>query len=435
MGNFIPNVYHTRTQALERLSNYSTGFRKLLQTRTYLTRDIKKQLSIYTVDKQNNDTTLIGSMSYKTSNASDVDNYEIIEKPSKKQVIDFFKVNLLRVSNDIYKLKKQYFLEVKMGLDHLYSDIDIGNCQNDVYNVSNDFFIKMQYYNKFGFINDTEYEIIKNTERKGIKQRHQIDFEIIQLLIRKRSVLRWSIDELNAGYKKLVNQLRQEYKYSIEDALVEKSPVNIEGVFIDDENYYKECSNFFDIRYEQNDKIMSLNLNEAMIYDSYNYRKDNLLQSVYSLIHSKLSPNIMKSCKRLFSYGKLTKNILLLEKVYPIINSQLGKTYLLMSKLKTCMKIATLNNGEKINKDAFYHSIDKVRFDLDELIFIHYDFSDITHILDMILVSDINDELVNMLDNVLKSLMNFINNQTQIKMELVGLYPLPKYLISTKTPF
>lgn len=417
-------------------SLYSSDVRKLLQTRDFLTSDIKNQLSIYAIDKKENNIKLIGSMSYRSGNASDVDTYETIMKPTEKEVINFFKTNLLRVAEDIYKLPKQYFLEVKLGLDHLFKDIDYGYSKNNVYFVSDDYFNKMEQYLKRGFININEYDIIKKIERKNNQDRTQLDFETIQYLMRKKSVLRWNMEELRKGFKELIDIYGKKYKYTVDNAIIEKSQINIEGIYINSEGYYTDCSNFFDIRYINNYGIEEgVNLPYGMIYDTENYRKENLLQSTYTLMYSELNPNIMKSCKRLFSYGKLSKNLWLLEKVYPIINSQLGKTYQLMSKLKTCLKIAELKNGEKIDLNALYHTIEKIRFDLDELIFIHYDFGELTRILDMILVRNFDEQVINMLDVVLKGLMEFINQQTKIKMELIGLYPLPKQFIPNEKPF
>lgn len=407
---------------------------ELLERRDFLPSDIKNQFVIYAINKYDGDDLdnmkLIGSMSYKTSYASDVDFYEIITKLNRDRLIDFFKERIVKIANDLYEDNKQYFGEVKMGLDKLY-DIFIGNCANDVYNMDNAFQMKINYLYAHKLLNSEEYDIIKNIINKRDKK--QIDYEIIKYILRKRYILRWSLNDLNNGYKMLRDKYNIKYKYYIKDALKDKTKINIEGIYINSEGYYQDCSNYFDLRYiDKSGRERNVDLSNDRIYNSQEVKKRDLLENVYTLMNSKLQKNIMKACKRLFSYGRLTKDIYLLERVYPIINSEIGKLYYLMSKLKTCAKI--LESPEPINEPALRHTFEKIRFILDEII--NYNVDNIKETIDDILLGEIaNKKHIKVIDALNQMVIEFINNVVLRKMKENNIFPLPDIYQPIDKPF
>jgi hypothetical protein len=418
------------------LARATSDVAKIISNRKYYTKDIREQVILYSIDKDVGFAHPIGSISYKTTNASDVDIYEEIKQESLPKVIDFFKRNLQRIVNQIHTHSDQYFLEVKLGLDHLYSSIPIGDCLGNRFVVDEKFIPLMKAYYQRKLISESEYQIVISLERMSVFKRDQKVYEIVKQMMRKRIVLRWNAKEIKQGYKILINEKGEQYKYTIERGIQEKSQANIEGIFISDDGTYTECSNFFDVRYYQGDQERALNLNQDVVYNIELSRVEDLKRSLYTLMNSQLHPNLMKACKRMFSLGRIMRDINLLQKVYPVVNSQLGKIYQLNSKLKTCIKI--LNDDEPINQQALYRSLDKVRFQLDELIFIHYDFSDVNHVLEQVLLngeSISKEQLIGALERITSNLLSFINNQTRIKLELLGLYPLPKQYWPKDKPF
>lgn len=411
-------------------------FEKILKSKTYFTRDINKQIKIYALDKNSNEAHVIGSMSYRSGNASDVDLFEETLKDNREAIINFFAKNIKNIVSKLQKVKGQYFLEVKLGQDDLYSDVFIGTCANDTYSVPPSLFNVLKSLYTKGLLTSEEYEIIKGVEQEPTKT--QIHYEIIKKIMRKHTVLRWTSKEINLGYKWLIDDEGEKYKYYIEDAVQDKGQINVEGIFINADNKYVDCSNFFVLMYKDAEGVEHmLNLPENALTDEANFRRENLKQSMYTLMYSKLEPNLFKVLKRMLSYGKSFQDVQLIEYVYPIINSQLGVLYNLTSQLKTCAKTLKDHKSKYLYKETLYHTLDSIRFKLQELIFVNYDFREIVKLIELAL-SDMKvkeSELSEMIDVVTKNLMKFLNHQTEQKMIKAGLYPLPPHLTPSVKPF
>ena len=411
-------------------------FEKILKSKKYFTKDVDKQIKMYSLDKQNNSAHVIGSMAYRSGNASDVDLFEMITRDDLNDIIFFFTKNIQRIVNDLQKTKKQYFLEVKLGTDTLFRDIKIGKCENNVYNIPSELFdILNDLYTK-GFIPDKEYVTIEQVQKEPVKD--QLCYELIKKIIRSHSVLRWSSKEILQGYKYLIDYNGTKYKYYIQDAVMDKGQVNIEGIFINGDNKYVDCSNFFVLMYKDDKGFEHmLNLPQESFMNLAEFRKENLKQAMYTLMYSKLDPNLFKVLKRMLSYGKAFEDVDLISKIYPLINSQLGVVYNIMAQLKTCSKVLSDHGSKTLYKTSLYHTLDALRFRLQELIFIDYDFRDVSDLITLTL-SDQKikmSELSEMINIITKSLMKFLNHQTQEEMSKIGLYPLPANLLPSTIPF
>lgn len=411
-------------------------FEKILKSKTYFTKDINRQIKIYALDKNSNEAHVIGSMSYRSGNASDVDLFEQTIKDNREAIINFFAKNIKNIVSKLQKTKNQYFLEVKLGQDDLYSDVFIGSCANGTYSVPPHLFGILNNLYENGLLSSDEYELIKEIEKVPMKT--QLHYEIIKKIMRKHAVLRWTSKEIHLGYKWLIDGDLQRYKYYIEDAVQDKGQINIEGIFINADNKYVDCSNFFVLMYKDAQGVEHmLNLPENALTDEANFRRENLKQSMYTLMYSKLEPNLFKVLKRMLSYGKSFQDVQLIENVYPIINSQLGTLYNLTSQLKTCAKVLKDHKSKYLYKETLYHTLDAIRFKLQELIFVNYDFREITKLIELALSDEKikASELSEMIDVVTKHLMKFLNHQTEQKMIKAGLYPLPSHLTPSVKPF
>ena len=213
------NIKNIQQNAYFRLSGNS-DYEKLFYNRKYLNRDIKNQLQLYSIGKRTGDIMLIGSMSYRVSNASDVDAYEIVSKDTKEQTLEFFKSNLLRIVNEIIKLKKQYFIEVKMGVNPAF-DLPIGYCRNNIYIEDPDFFKNIELLHNKKLINEGIYTQLYNIHHKNNKT--QYDYEVVKYIIRSLYILRWNYYELMRGYKFILNIEGKKIKKEIDEAMTDKS--------------------------------------------------------------------------------------------------------------------------------------------------------------------------------------------------------------------
>lgn len=413
---------------------YYSPYKKVLENKVFYTRDIEKQINIYTLDYSSGPI-VIGSMSYRSGNASDVDLFEKVFKGSKTGLIKLFVEGIKRIVQKLQRDPRQYFLEVKLGMNTLFN-LHIGICRNDKYDMDSQFFdnVNVLYENKL--ITPEEFEVIQNIHKKPYK--NQLDYEIVKLLMRKRAILRWSYDEIMIGYKILKN-IRGEYRKTIENAVQDKGQINIEGLFINDDNKIVDCSNFFVLEYIGDDGVKHLlNLSDEALYDAFNFRDDNLKQSTYTLMYSILQPNLFKAVKRLLSYGKMKKDTILISKVYPLINSQLGNLYQATSQLKTVNKLLTEHGPKKIFYENIYHTLESIGFKLQELIFIDFDIKQIIELIEIVLSNKAEikeSELIEQLNDITHDLIEYINRKTKIEMMKVNLYPLPNYLTPENKPF
>jgi hypothetical protein len=411
---------------------------KVFRSKQFYTKDVEKAIKIYSINKNEDEQAhVIGSLSYRSSNASDIDLYESISKENKNKLIKFFTINIKKVVYNINKDPTYIFNELKCGLDHLYIDnINIGSCSSDSYNVNMSFFDRMKQFHDFGFISDEEYETINKIKNTITKT--QIHYELIKKILRSHYVLRWSTTEVIKGYKILQDINKKQYIYTLSEAIQEKSNINVEGLLITADNKYSDVSNFFAMSYFDDDIQHMLNMSDDAINNHLTYMANNLKTSMYTLMYSKIEENLFKCLKRILSYGRLTKSSKLIALVYPIINSQLGVLYNITSQLKTIMKVLKTHGNKKVSTYTIYHQLDTIRFKLEDLIFIDYNFKEIYDLIGEILSPDTEiefDDLYDQLDIITHDLLSYINHDTKNKMISIGLYPLPDNLIPKPKPF
>jgi len=399
---------------------------------------VKNEIKLYTIDKENEATKVIGSYSYKSGNASDIDFMEALYRDKKQDVVKMFKSGIKRVTKAVHKAPKNYFVEVKLGLDHLY-DVRIGTCSNNKFTADPDFFTLMNMYHAKHLIDDSEMNYICDLYEKT-EPMDQKAFEKVSAIIRKHRILRWTHTEIARGNKLLKDFDGNVYKYTIEDGVNEISNINIEGITITKGNIYSDISNFFTIGCENEaGEIISVNMPSESTIDFIAFRNDNLKKSMYTLINSKIAKNMFKAAKRMLSFGISTKDEALVKKSYDIINTQLGILYQFLNQLKTIKKVIEIHGKKHLVKSTMYYQLDMLRYRLYDLITI--DDSLISPLIDdieYIISKDTEctqEFVINTLDEDAHKIMDYINEHTTELMKNVGLYPLPSYLQPLEKPF
>lgn len=412
------------------------NYKKLFDVRTDYPNDIKDEIKLYSVDKENNNAHVIGSFAYRSGNASDVDLFEPVYNADKQTLIKYFIYGIKKIVSDLMKTDKQYFMEVKCGLDNLYYNVDYGKCSNNVYYVPDSFFELIDIYYERLFLNEKEYTTIKQIQTKS--NRDQLDFEKVKKIMRTRYILRWTPDEIFRGYK-VLRDFTGLYKYSLEIAVQEKSNINVEGIFLNSDNKYSDCSNFFTLSYKTKyGRILFMNLADRANEDFLNFRKEDLKTSMYTLLYSKLEPNAFKAIKRMFSYSIAFKDIDLATKTYKLINTQYGRLYSLNSQLKTIAKVIQIHGKKHLYKNELYHHLDYIRWEMESLILINYDLSEFINIIKQLI--DVNTVLppnafISSINLITHDISDYINKITYNMMHEVGLYPLPQNLTPLIKPF
>lgn len=413
-------------------------YRKALLLKRDYPQDVRNQIRIFSIDKKLMNTTLIGSYSYRSSNASDIDLFEEIKKDTIHEIIITFRQHIQKVVNDITLRKDNIYGEVKCGLDHLYYDIPFGYCRNNIYYMDENFASIMANFFYKKFITKEELDTILDISNN--EQRGQYEYEVIQTMMRSHYILRWSSNEIMKGYKILVSIDNKAYKYTIEDGIVEKSAINIEGIFRSSDNRYVECSNFIALEYsDANGKTVMLNMPDLYVQKRDYYFGEDLKKSMYTLLYSKYTAfNPFKAIKRMFSYARHYKNIDLLNKAYNIINSQIGNLYNLNTQLKTISKVLKSHGHKPIYMETIYHQIDMIRWNIQSILLSGFNDTSIIEYLKKILSTDIimpQKEVAEHLDSMTKELSKYINQLALQEAIKYGLYPLPNYLMPSNPPF
>lgn len=409
------------------------NYEKALELKKDYPADVKKQINIYSVDKYNLTTRLIGSYSYRSENASDIDLLEEVRKNDIKEVSKFFADNLRKVVTDISSRQNQIFNEVKCGIDHAY-DIDFGYCKNNKYYVDDSFFDIMEKYYANGFFNKEEINIIRNI--KNSNQRSQYEYEIVFDLIRKHRIVRWTADEIMQGFKELVNKDGYLYTYTLYKACNERSPINVEGIYINDKNRFVDCSNFFWLEYVKDGKIESINLPNETLTDKDNYFAENLKTSMYNLIYSKYKNfNPFKAIKRMFSYARYFEDERLLKFAYDVINSQYGKLYNIQSQMKTVAKAIKTHGRKRLNMDFVMGQLDDLRWALQGIILNGFDSMGIAGKLEQIMSTYNQNVIIDGLTDLASIISSYINESSITILRNNKLYPLPASLTPKIKPF
>jgi hypothetical protein len=306
-----------------------------------------------------------------------------------------------------------------------------------VYEVSEDYFTLMnEYYNRH-FITEVEYNAIKVVQSHYA--RTQLDYEIIHNLMRKRFILRWSANEIARDYKILVDHNNRAYKYYLNIAVQEKSAINVEGIYLNDKNMYVDCSNFFWLKYtNENGIIRFINLPNEMLDDKEAFFEENLKYSMFSLLYSQYPSTFspFKCVKRFFSYARHFEDPVLLKKAYAIINSQYGRLYNMNSQIKTLIKLIQTSGVKYINMEALYNQIDMIRWNIQGIIIDDFNNDEPNEIFEDILKKGYNFEiLAHKLKDASTYLSEFLNTSTIQILQNMKLYPLPKYLVPKNPPF
>jgi predicted nucleotidyltransferase len=204
-------------------------YKKVYKSKSDLPIDVQNQIQLYAIDKEFERVHLIGSYSYRSFNSSDIDLLENIRGSNINDLINLTKKGITEVVNNMHSLKNQLFIEVKAGFDKLY-DINIGFCSNNKYIMDPDYYELMLHFHTMKYLTDDEIRKIDLVYRNSIKK--QIDYEIIYGIMRKRYIVRWSFADIQKGYKILINANNEPYHFTLEMAISQRSPMNIEGIFI-----------------------------------------------------------------------------------------------------------------------------------------------------------------------------------------------------------
>lgn len=386
--------------------------------------DIKHELELLTINKDNY--TIIGSASYKIQKyPSDLDLHEVIELCcNEDNVVNFFVRELKKIVKKVISKRTHYFIELKCGIDNRFF-ISPGEYNNGYFKLDPDFFNHIKRLFNSGLISNEEAKLINNI--KNMNNPGKLEYEQLLKLLRDHYVIRWNAQEVIKGFKILPGKI----KITLDECVRQKSQINIEIISLIN-GKFTDLSNFFILSYTDKDgNIYQINLPQESYTNFQEFLTDGLKSSIEKLWFSNLDYNPFKMIKRMWSLARITRDQNLIDKLLPIISSNISLASQIKSYLGTMIKVI-----EKV-KSPPYISIIK---ELENMK------TEITNILQI----DNNEEIsideqidyimknykkltkfgiTDILNNIKNKLEELVNLETIDYLKSVGLAPPPNYLL------
>ena len=311
--------------------------------------DIKKDISI-----DNDASKYFGSFTYKSQPyPSDIDLVEEVEYYDKKQSQDYavnqFIKDIKQIIRRVLKNNNLIFSEFKAGKDYRYDPFGykLADGHGDIYHEQENIIGKVQNHRveKYKYkemqqfaqnlhtqklITDQEYETLK----QNIKPKITIpQFENIYFLLRQYLIIRWTPKEILQGYK----MLRGNYKMTLFEAFSQTEPdvqilIKLDVLsFIN--NKFIELTNTYTIYtcYSKSKQCSPIN----MEMPTPEQIKTSLISDIYYLAYSPTDHSPFKLSKRMWALSRLTKNIKVLNKLQPLLTSDIGGIRQIASELDT----------------------------------------------------------------------------------------------------
>lgn len=353
-----------------------------------------------------NDSTLIGSASYKIQKyPADIDLYEQIKVCcSKDYAIEYFYLGIQSIVNTIRLRKNHWMIEVKCGVDERY---DIEN--------ETDLSALLERSKREHLLTNNDYidlvELFNGPKSKK-------NDEIITEIIRKYKIIRWSADQIQLG-----RQVRYGKTFNLKDCIDTYSPINIEVIAVVD-NKFADISNFYVLMFHNKltDKDVLINFPQEYLTDGRKFVIQGLKEGINKVLFSEINKDVFKGIKRMFSLARLTDDSKLFDKISHLISGPLAELSQIKSELATLHEI--LDFTDNLPWDIVYSQLDSIKWRLGG---------------NMTLVSNLLDKIITIIDNILKNkndkvymkdsildckimLLNFINEDSESYLESLGLY-------------
>lgn len=387
---------------------------------------LNDEIKLISINTDNS--SIIGSAAYSfIKYPGDYDVFEDFVNTTKENTINVFISGIKKIIRNITERKYHWFLELKVGFDQRFN-LNPGKYLNKIFKMSKDFYeTATKLFEQHLFSNE---EFVLISKIYNMKQAGQLEYELINHLLRKHRVLRWTANEVFYGYKLLPGNL----KMFLNDAVSQKGQINIELIAVVN-NKITDLSNFFVLISVQNGQKNVLNLSQELITNFNEFFEENLKESIEKLYFSKLDYNPFKVVKRYWSYGRFVKNQALIQKLIPIVSSDISLMYQLKSELGTIIKLLEKTQHYPIN--IIKEQLSTFKWRLSNIIRIDSELEgEIDNNLNKIINNNLDSkQIIEYLDPIKKSLEEIINENTIQYLKSVGLAPPPSYLLPRNSIF
>ena len=300
----------------------------LTQTRpiTSLSLDTIRAIHLITLDPEF-PPKIVGSFKYVVHEyPADIDMFETykgccslnsVKKDITLKFIDMAK--RIKASHHIY------LGDFKAGYDNRYY-INIGRIQDPKIINYNPEKIKedIMRLKENNLLTEKEYDdlIVKVVTNPKLKEFYDLESEI-----KKKYVIRWTLDEMIQGKKTLPLGL----KVTLEDALAHKSIVKID-IWIYLNKRYMEVTNMFVLTYDDTKNHLHTLTKKQDAYEI------SLMDDLYKYSNRSIN-KYMKLAKRLWVYAVLKNNAKIMTALYPLFSSSASKMYQITADIETIVNI------------------------------------------------------------------------------------------------
>jgi hypothetical protein len=329
----------------------------LLQTRAFssLSVDTVNAINMITLDSRF-PPNIVGSFKYVVHEyPADIDMFEsyqshaIREAPEKNSNGCSYKEAI----KDIASKFKDIALRLKEGKDVYLGDFKAGHDNRYRVNIGYIRNLKLANYNPFlirsNIIKIGEQGLYSEAEvsellSKVIEQPSLQEYSDLENAIRKRYIIRWTLDELLNGFKILPLNV----KLTLEEAIGHKSIIKID-IWLYLNQRYIEMTNWYMLTYKDNQGVIK---NLSIKPEKY---ESSLIKDLYHYNNPAVN-KYMKLAKRLWLYAVLKKNKQLMISLYPLFGSGASKMYQIVGEIETIQNI--LEKVKKVSLDTIITNIE-----------------------------------------------------------------------------
>ena len=339
-----------------------------------------------------------------------------------------FAKDLQGIVNRITSSRTHYYSEVKAGVDSRYK-FDIGKLSNGKYIVNDDLYLHLEELSKQDLIEEADKLIIAFVAENSKYEKNSFNnYDIVNFLLRKYYILRWTAKEIKAGYK----ILEQNKKITLEEAVGMDSLIKIDEITLINGRFVEITNAFFL-------QIILDNGNKEIINTPGDIAITIPLD-IEKLYFSDMYYSPFKAVKRMFAFCRYHEFVdipvyrKILEKILPLISSGTSLIYQIKSELDAIIII--LEKSSSIPKISIDKQIDSMKFRLSTVIEINQKtLIDINYQIDMINDTTAKEEKIELIENLQKLLKKIINYNTILYLQKVGLNPPPRDVLPPQAKY
>ncbi len=414
---------------------FDTDFDKLTKLKNFdaFTNQMKNGIETISGNKKPNKKIYYGSYTYKSQlYPGDIDLIELTEKCCDvKTALQKFARQMQTIVRNIQKKPGTYVGDIKAGWDYpLKLNIgyirydNLGNYYINDYNPSkirNDFH---DLYKK-GFIDGNEYKALSYLVKD---KPTNLEYETLVQKLREKWLLRWTADEVLRGYK----ILKPNRKLSLANAIGTPTMTKIDMWTVIN-NKYIEISNmmiFYLIDKKGNRTLLNL-VPPDYLYDVI----EDLRYDIQKMSFSPLYMKPFKAIKRMWAVARLIKDPVMINKLTPIMQTDLGRLSQINAELEVMvLMLFNVKNLPVSEINRMKQSINQIRYRLENIYQIDLDEHYISKMFDNIMNSKNKDVMKNLLVKLRKYFKSLIEPEALRILKEKGLFPPPmKYLPDAKS--